>query len=239
MYNFVIRADSVITAALAAAFMLTSCAEEPAVRTHTAEYETEDMIILAEWAEFSGFSAELEAYLNDKYSCDLQSITKRIEESDKRELAANAKYSYENKLDVIQNDNGIMSLLNSEYIYTGGAHGTLTRTAENINVTTGEILTLKSLFIDDTYRDVLERKINELITKYPEEYSELWEKPTVGDEEEYNFYIEENKLVIYYQPYELSYYARGVVEFPIAMSELDGWLKEELLPKPASGVISG
>ena len=34
-------------------------------------------------------------------------------------------------------------------------------------------------------------------------------------------------LVIFFSPYELSYYAKGFIEFPVRMTELNGILKEE------------
>ncbi|MBQ3471379.1 MAG: DUF3298 domain-containing protein [Clostridia bacterium] len=69
--------------------------------------------------------------------------------------------------------------------------------------------------------------INEQVAEHPDEYAELWEKPVIKDTSQTNFYIEDGKLVLYYQPYDLSYYARGFVEFRLPLKELSGYLKEE------------
>ena len=60
-----------------------------------------------------------------------------------------------------------------------------------------------------------------------DEYSDIWEKPVVGEAQNENFYLSNGGLVLYYKPYELSYYSRGFVEFTIPYSELYGYLKPE------------
>ena len=59
------------------------------------------------------------------------------------------------------------------------------------------------------------------------EYADIWEQPVIGEEQNECFYLTDDGLVIYYPPYELSYYARGFVEFVIPYSELYGYLKPE------------
>ena len=42
-----------------------------------------------------------------------------------------------------------------------------------------------------------------------------------------DFYIQDDDLVIFFQPYDLSYYARGFVEFRLDLEDLSGYMKEE------------
>ena len=198
------------------------------IKTDTVKYETEELIIKCDTLEFSGMSdLELEQRLNSDYSCNTESIINMINGSEKRDKAGGTKYSYDNHIEIAENNDMILSIVTEEYIYTGGAHGNLVRSSENIYMPESRTLQLKDLFSDDSYKELLERKMNELAAANPEEYAELWEKPTIGDEEEDNFYIDDGHLVIYFQPYELSYYARGVVEFPVKLADISGYLKEE------------
>ena len=59
------------------------------------------------------------------------------------------------------------------------------------------------------------------------EYSDLWEKPIITDAQNEYFYFNDKGIVIFYPPYELSYYARGFVEFVIPYEDLYGYLKPE------------
>ena len=60
-----------------------------------------------------------------------------------------------------------------------------------------------------------------------EEYKDLWAKPEIKQEHQTDFYIQDDDLVIFFQPYDLSYYARGFVEFRLDLEDLSGYMKEE------------
>ena len=78
--------------------------------------------------------------------------------------------------------------------------------------------------------------LGELKENKPEEYGELWQKPEIKKNQD--FYITDDDLVIYYQPYELSYYARGFIEFPIRLIELKGYLKEDYYRIAENGAVN-
>jgi len=92
---------------------------------------------------------------------------------------------------------------------------------------------LSDLFCDVGYKDAINRLIDELVTENPDEYNELWEKPEITDNHEYDFYFEDNSLVIFFQPYTLSYFAKGYITFPLKLSDLSGYMKEEYRVKEA------
>ena len=73
----------------------------------------------------------------------------------------------------------------------------------------------------------LDRLIEQEVTDHPDEYSDLWEKPQIKESNQRDFYVTQQGLVIFYQPYDLSYYARGFVEFTIDYADISGYLKEE------------
>ncbi len=120
-----------------------------------------------------------------------------------------------------------ISLLQNKYVYTGGAHGNTWLISDNIDVKYKKKIMLKDLFFDENYIEFLNLRIDELIQENPEKYSDLWQQPTIGEKQQENFYIDDHNLVIFYQPYDLSYYAKGIIEFPISVESLRGYIKPE------------
>ncbi len=87
---------------------------------------------------------------------------------------------------------------------------------------------LADLFADDGYVSTLNRMINEEMEKHSEEYKDLWAKPEIKTGTSDGFlYSRDDDLVIFFQPYDLSYYARGFVEFRLDLEDLSGYMKEE------------
>ncbi|MGN0148919.1 MAG: DUF3298 and DUF4163 domain-containing protein [Clostridia bacterium] len=205
------------------------------------QYETDFSSVEAEELSFSGmentdFQTELNTKLSDELSSSLINFDSLAQENSSNVTMGN-KSVFNNKWEEKYNKNNFISLINEEYIYLGGAHGSTAWYPLNIDTAAGKTLTLDDLFSDPGYKDTLNRMINELIEKNPDEYKDLWEKPEIKESNQKDFYILDNKLVIFYQPYDLSYYARGFVEFPLKLEELSGHLKEEyrrLIPTNAN-----
>ena len=130
---------------------------------------------------------------------------------------------------VYTDNSSIISLVTEKYLYINGVHGNTWWKARNFNYKNNCYLSLPDLFYDDSYINMLNTIMEEMTKSDPEQYHDLWEQPTVKKENTQNFYIDGKTLVIFFQPYELSYYAKGVVKFPIEATELRGYLKEEYL----------
>ena len=96
----------------------------------------------------------------------------------------------------------------------------------NIDVSGEKEVKIADLFADDGYVSTLNRMINEEMEKHSEEYKDLWAKPEIKQEHQTDFYIQDDDLVIFFQPYDLSYYARGFVEFRLDLEDLSGYMKE-------------
>lgn len=123
----------------------------------------------------------------------------------------------------------IISTVCKKQLYTGiGAHGNIWWNARNIHSATGETLRLDDIFSDQNYPSFLNQKIKEVLEASPENYRDLWEEPCLMDSNQTDFYLTDKTLVLFYQPYELSYYARGVIEIPIRLESLRGYLNTEL-----------
>lgn len=229
MYNSVVR----ILAAVLTAAVLCGCSmskDTAAISIEKVEYETDTSTVYVERPTFSFMkNKELMGELNDAYEAETDSAlvafdTKTLEAP---ELAGGNKYVFEIHQDIKYNGNDFISIVSEDYEYTGGAHGSTVRLAKNVDTLTGITLTLADLFEDNAYKSTLDRMILEAVENNPDEYSDLWEKPQIKDSNQTDFYISEQGLVVFYQPYDLSYYARGFVEFTFPFDEISGYMKEE------------
>ena len=124
-----------------------------------------------------------------------------------------------------------VSFITEKYVYITGLHGNNWRQARNFDVVQDKEVRLSDLFNDSSYPKILNQRMKELIDSDNEAYHDLWEIPTIDKNRENRFYMDGKNLVIFYEPYELSYYARGVVEFPIPLEKIRGYIKSEYLFK--------
>ena len=217
-----------------AALMLCSCSMQSRTAQITVtprQYETDFSTVEAEEISLSGMkNSEFEESLNKQLSEELSSALVAFDtlaQENSGNVTMGNKSVFNNKWETKRNDSDFLSLVNEQYIYLGGAHGTTAWYPKNIDALSGAVLTLDDLFTDKGYRETLNRLITDLVTENPDEYADLWEKPEIRDSHQTDFYINDDSLVIFFQPYALSYYARGFVEFPIKLEELSGQLKEE------------
>lgn len=186
------------------------------------EYVGGNSEINVEIPEFRGLSDKsFERRLNEEYEKNISAwVEDFLEEKSDDEACV-----FELKQDIKRKKSPIISVVGEAYVYTGGVHGRKERIAKNIDIENNKELKLEDLFEDSAYLDFLNRKLEELAEENPEKYHDLWEKPIIGDARRSDFYICEDELVVYYPPYELSYYAKGFVEFNIPISEIKSYLK--------------
>lgn len=191
------------------------------------DYETDNEIIYLEIPSFRGLgSKELNDEINDDYEEYSQELLNSFIDISNNSIENRAgKSKLEMKNEIKYNKNGLFSLVGEIYRYTQGAYGASDRRILNVDVSNSKIILLEDLFIDDEYIDLLNSKLEKL--SQDAMYSDLWEKPVITDKQNECFYFDDKGLVIFYPPYELSYYARGFVEFTIPYSELYGYLKPE------------
>ncbi len=123
----------------------------------------------------------------------------------------------------------ILSFEINTYEYSGGAHGISYVESYTVNTKTGEIYTFDSLFNQNSkYKELIPDKINALIDKEKDLYFEE-AKQTVKDKNgDFKFYMDGNKLVIYFDLYELRPYAGGMPFFELDYTELKGLLKDDI-----------
>ena len=129
-----------------------------------------------------------------------------------------ARYKFTNNADII-------SFYIDYYQFSGGAHGITNRIAYNIEKSSGIEMQLKDIFKDNyNYKDVINKEISRQISKDPDRYF-TGKDGFNGIGNNQNFYIKNNKVVIYFGLYEIAPYASGISEFVIPNKLLEGNFK--------------
>lgn len=221
-----------LAAIIAMIMCLCSCANGKIKINRTVrEYETDYMAVKAEIVSFSGMKdAEFEQQLNDNIAKDIESAVIAFDTNAEKSgdnVRMGNKCVFETLWSEKYNDKDFVSIVEERYVYMGGAHGETAWLPRNIDAATSKEIQLKDLFEDEGYINTLNRMIAAEVQEDSEEYADLWEKPEIKESNQTDFYIEDGDLVIFFQPYDLSYYARGFVEFELDLEDLSGYLKEE------------
>lgn len=198
------------------------------------EQESDYSTVYAEILEFRGiknkeYQSQLNISIEDTVEDAIHQFDSIAQEA-KENLPAGVKSSLYITQKVKRNTNDFVSFIMEHYIFTGGAHGTTSWYPRTVDVTSDNPhdLTLGELFTVDDYLDKINGIIKNKVEANPDIYSELWEEPIVTKENENRFYLTDDSLVIFFPPYELSYYAKGFIEFPIELKELSPYLIDKL-----------
>lgn len=102
----------------------------------------------------------------------------------------------------------------------GAAHGMPTEVYPHIDLVTGKFYQLKDLFKPNSdYVTVLSNIIGEQIKSNPE-YSYVFPDAYKGIAPDQPFYVNENDLYIYFNPYDIAPYAAGFPTFKIPFAEI-------------------
>ncbi|MDR7856528.1 PdaC/SigV domain-containing protein [Tissierella sp.] len=112
--------------------------------------------------------------------------------------------------------------------YSGGAHGMYYVIPINVNTFTGEIYEFKDLFKSNSSVEVIEKKIIETMDKSPNNYFEDYDKVVKDKNGDFLFYIDGDKIVVYFTLYEIAPYAGGMHRFVFEGNELKELLKDEI-----------
>jgi hypothetical protein len=203
-----------------ASISVTTCQEEISTASLQGELQ---------WPHISGLPSEpgesINRYFRDRLSPLLEEGRQAGEDlasagiKDKRaEVVAGYR--------VMSNESGIVSILLSDYIYTGGAHGMTFRTGVTVNAETGRVYEFKDLFkAGSDYVDIINDEIKRQIDQMG--MTELLLSPfeTIGPDP--NFYIQDDNLVVFFDLYEYTPYAFGFPEFRIPLTLLGNVLSDE------------
>jgi hypothetical protein len=137
----------------------------------------------------------------------------------------------------------ILSVQLNNYTYSGGAHGMSYIIPLTINIKTGEIYEFKDLFKDDKpFKQRFENKLIKTIAKNPENYFPEYEQSIKDKNGDFNFYIDGDKIIVYFDLYDIAPYASGIQYFSFKADELKDMLKDEVYNsikdvKPLEGIL--
>lgn len=194
------------------ACILCSCGDGIKVGFENKEYQMNDKsatITVPSFEDESEFSAQI----NDE-----------IEEKTAEIIDNFIKSEYVSKLDmnteIAHNDGRIVSVVMEGEVSGDKPHGERIRVVKTYDFLEEKTVTLAELFMDDSWQILVDNKMRELAETGADGYDELWEIPSVKLLDKENFYIKDGELVLYFPPYELSYYRRGYVEFNFTAQEL-------------------
>lgn len=128
-------------------------------------------------------------------------------------------YSYYGTFEVTFFKKNILILSLTGYYYPlGAAHGLSSKITPVINLDTGEFYSLEDLFNPNSdWKNRLDSIIQKMIDKEPQ-YEYVYKDGFKGIDEGQNFYIDDNNLYIYFQPYDIGPYAAGFIIFKIPFS---------------------
>lgn len=191
------------------------------------KYETDTSAVLVQIPEFKNLTdSDFQDKINVEYADMVELWLNDFEKTCLQNTEATEKFLFKLTQTVTFSNPYFLSVVGDAYIFTEGVHGTNSRIVRNIDTSKNRLISLSDLFSDAGFETAINREIMQMIEKNPEEYHDLWEKPVLSANHE-NFYLSQEGLVIFYPPYELSYYARGFVEFCIPYKSLSGYLKAE------------
>ncbi|WP_099204220.1 DUF3298 and DUF4163 domain-containing protein [Scatolibacter rhodanostii] len=129
-------------------------------------------------------------------------------------------YELVSEYKITENNGAIISLYNDCYQFTGGAHGNTIRSSETWNLTNGCRLTLAELCSCNLPKLITDIKseVKSQIAKQSENFFEDYEDLVDQTFNCSQFYIEDGKLVVYFQQYDIAPYVTGIPTFTIPLA---------------------
>lgn len=165
--------------------------------------------------------------VNFKNNVEKQSseYKKEYESNDKNTSLPKFVYEAYSEYDVTYNKNNLISIPILTYEFTGGAHGMSVLKSFNYNLKSGEKLKLSSIFKDNVdYKNIINYYIKQELENNKNLYF-VGEQGFKGIDDDQEFYLEDNKLVIYFQLYEIAPYYVGIPKFEIPFKEIKDVIK--------------
>ncbi|MFC0470547.1 DUF3298 domain-containing protein [Halalkalibacter kiskunsagensis] len=126
--------------------------------------------------------------------------------------------------EIKNNQRDIVSLTNSHYSFSGGAHGTTILRSLTMDVNTGQVYSLKKLFKPNSD---YQKRLNELIRVQIKSRDMPLIADFTGIAPNQYYYIADKALIIYFQLYELLPYVYGFPYFVISVYDVQDIVLED------------
>ena len=219
MHNF-IKVAAISILSLCA---LASCGKGVRMESIDKSYSTDTIFVDAKIPQITGLgNPELAEKINEEYKDILGELLEDFEEvacetGDKSTFVVETTEHYNKK--------GFFSVVTQIDSCTRNQKKASRRITKNIDTRLCSELAFSDLFSDDGYIDMINAELAEIVAADSERYSGLWDVPKLRENQD--FYIDGDNIILYYPPYELSYYERGFVEVPLSVENMSGYLKPE------------
>lgn len=212
-----------ISLAAALCTIICACSSGATVSVTDKSYSTETVKVNAQIPKISGLTdKEFAESINGEYNEKISGMLSKFEEEAKQTAGMS---EFDTHTTEYYNKNGFLSMVTQIDYSAKKTQKSTARITKNINLSACEELSFGDLFEEDGYIDVINALLAEETANNPDKYADLWQKPRIAQNQD--FYIDGERLVLYYPPYELSYYERGFVEIPVNLEDVSTCLKEE------------
>lgn len=193
--------------------------ENPIVISTKAEAsETDTLKLTIQYPELKGLdNTEVQGKLNSLFARLAAEAKDRAYEVEKyigqdeisRHIKAEAYFNYQVKY----NNNGMLSIVFMDYVYSGGAHGGTVQSSYTFDLKTGTEYQLKDLFPEGY--DYVSLISNEVKRQLAEMEMTVLLAPFDSIRADHDFYLFGNSIIVYFQQYEILPYAYGIPEFSV------------------------
>lgn len=126
-------------------------------------------------------------------------------------------YGFEFSAEVTYQQDGLISLLWSQYSFLGGAHGYTAYDGETYDLNTGEPLSLGDLLDmkDDKAYELVEQRYQGVLQVHPEDFSENASQFVSEHIREIEYYLDADGVNVFFQVYDVAPYAAGRIDIII------------------------
>lgn len=161
-------------------------------------------------------AAKLNNFYTNKFFVDYKKIQLIGQSAINSPLSGNLVYAYDHTFETTYHSNKLISILENTYEYAGGTHSDNYLEGNTFSLQTGEVLTLGDLFESsksETEQKIKNYIIEEINSNAEDYYPDALETISNYSLDSFNYYLKNETLIIFFNPYEIAPYPRGVVEF--------------------------
>lgn len=189
------------------------------IETRTMEKALPGASIKVEYPQVSGLrSKEAERKINAELQSRAEAFVKKSLKEAQNALPSpsGAPYEFLGNYTVTFNRDGLLSILEQTYAYTGGAHGISFREGLTFRLSDGKLLTLDEVLrANPDFRSIVDPSIAKQLQQTEGYFGGF---KTIGNNPD--FYLKNDGVVIFFQLYDYLPYVFGFPEFYFSFSEL-------------------
>ena len=210
--------------------VLTGCHTKTVnMKTHDIVYDKDYISVNAKIPVFSGLDKAFAEFLNDN---TMKKYEKYISDFDADALSVhdggNGPKFELNIEPVLTCNKKFLSYIMVTDSFSGGTHKLTAKAATTVDLSSNSPIFISDMFTDGTdYASILTEYMQNLAETDFKTYNDLWEAPSFTAQQNEDFYIQDDKIIIFYPPYDLAPYSAGFIEFPIPLSDINEYLKPE------------